>query len=122
MGGLMKKAPNALLVLCGTIIALAILASLVFLSAKGKDAAEVRGFVNILVNFGGLILGATATVAAGSANRTAEEAREAAQTTVSQTNGALDARIQYAIEKALQRQVDGDVPPPSPPSGQLPLI
>lgn len=115
----MKKAPNALLVVCGTVIALAILGSLVYLSAQGKDAAEVRGFVNILVNFGGLILGATATVAAGSANRTAEEAREAAQTTVSQTNGALDARIESAITSALERQAatnaeDGNHTPEPP--------
>lgn len=120
--GLMKNAPNTVLVICGTMIALAILASLVFLANAGKDSSAVKDFVQILVGLATLVVGGTAAVSAGSAARTSGEAKDAAEQAVSQTNGQLDRRIQNAIQTALQRQVDGDVPPRTPGPGEDPLI
>ncbi len=107
----MKNAPNTVLVICGTVIAVSILGALVFLSARGSDASAVKEFVNILVNFAGLIVGGTAAVAAGSAARTAGEAKDAAEQTVAQTNGQLDERIERAITSALARQSEKDRDP-----------
>lgn len=119
---LMKNAPNTVLAICGTVLAISILGALVFLANAGKDATPVKDFIQILVGLAATAVGGTAAVAAGSAARTAGEAKDAAEKTVSQTNGQLDDRIERGIQRALQRQADGDVPPPSPGSGQLPLI
>ncbi len=104
-----SKAPNPILVVCATAILIAILGAYVFLSANGKDAAEISRFVNTILNFGMIVLTGVGVTAAGAAAKTSTEAKEAAEQAVKQTNGDLDARITTAIETALRRQ-NGETP------------
>ncbi len=106
----MKFASNGVIIVCGTILALAVLASYVFLANSGKDAAEISRFVNTLLNFAMLVIGSIAAVTGSAAAKASQEARDSAQQTVSQTNGALDARIETAIVNALERQANGETP------------
>lgn len=99
---LVKKAPNAVTVICVTVFALAILASLVYLSASGKDATEISRFVNVVLNFAMLIIGGVGAVAAGAAAKTADDAKSAAQEAARQTNGPITSRLE-TMEVVLQR-------------------
>lgn len=101
---IMKNSPNGVIIICGTILAVSVLAAYVYLANAGKDAAEISRFVNTLLNFAMLLIGSVGAVAAGSAARTSQEAKDAAEQAVSQTNGQLDARIETAILSALGRQ------------------
>ena len=112
---IVKKAPNSILIVCGTIFALAVLASYVFLANSGKDAAEISRFVNTLLNIAGITVGGIAAVSAGSAATTSQEAKDAAEKAgeaatqaASQTNGVLDARIEAAITSALATQQEAN--------------
>lgn len=116
---IMKNSPNGIIVICGTILAVSVLAAYVYLANAGKDAAEISRFVNTLLNFAMILIGSVGAVAAGSASKTASEAKQAAEQAVSQTNGQLDQRIEAAILSALERQAlhnsaAGDVPPDHP--------
>jgi len=102
--GIVKNAPNGVIIVCGTILAISVLGAYVFLANSGKDAAEISRFVNTLLNFAMILVGSVGAVAAGAAAKSSEQAKDAAQTAVSQTNGQLDVRIQTAIESALSTQ------------------
>ena len=73
----MRKSPNSVIVVCATLVALAVLASYVYLSANEKDAAEISRFVNTVLNFIAVAGIATTGVVAGAAAKSAGEAKDA---------------------------------------------
>lgn len=114
----MKKAPNAVTLVCATVFALAVLASLVYLSASGKDSTEISRFVNTVLNFAMLIIGGVGAVAAGAAAKTAEDAKSAAddakssaEQAAAQTNGPITSRLE-AMEQILARMAHDREKPP----------
>lgn len=100
---LMKNVPNVAWA-CLTVAFLAVVTAFVVLAVTGADAAEFRGFLNIVANFAGILVGGGGLVfAAAGANR--------AQKAVEQTNGSLDERIQRALGEALKDQRADDTAP-----------
>ena len=89
----LKKAPTSLKVGVLAIVLLATIAYLggyVLLALNGVDTTDYRALLNTGFNYVGILFGATATVGAVSAARSANRTEE-------QTNGTLtarDARIQ----------------------------
>ena len=92
----MKNVPTAAWV-CLTVAFLAVTTAFVVLAAIGADAAEFRGFLNVVANLGMLLLGGGSVVYAGAAARNSQQAAE-------QTNGQLDARIRANVTEALNTQ------------------
>lgn len=92
----MSKIPTPIWV-CLTVAFLGVVAAFVVLSATGSDAAEFRGFLNIVMNLAGLVLSGGAAAYAGKA--------------VSQTNGSLDRRIEQGVSAALEAQRAEDTQP-----------
>jgi hypothetical protein len=97
-----KKAPvpMAVLIVCGTVIAITVILCLTVLSYYGKDASEVRSLVNTVVNLATLILSGGAFVVSGAGYRSAK-------TTEENTNGSLDTRITKAVRAALTQDRRG---------------
>ncbi len=101
---MLKNAPNAVIIICATVLCLGVLGAYVFLANQGKDAAEISRFVNTLLNFAMILVGSVGAVAAGAAAKSSAEAKQVAEKAVEQTNGSLDTRIQSAISSALSQQ------------------
>lgn len=83
-----RKTPTAVLVAAiaaGVVLTLAFLAGFVYLTVQGEDTTEYRGLVNLAMNAVTVLLGAIAAVGASSAARSASNAEE-------QTNGTLTAK------------------------------
>lgn len=97
---IVKKSPNGVIVVCVTLLLIAILASLTLLSSTGKDAAEISRFVNTILNFLTVAGVVTTGVVAGSAATSAQEAKDLAQQTVDQTNGPMTEKF-AALEAQL---------------------
>lgn len=91
------RVPGTVLAICATVVAVTVIAAFVFLAATGADATEFRAFINIALNVGAVALAGTGAVAAG-------VAAKSAGTAVQQTNGALDARMEHAFQRALTAQ------------------
>jgi hypothetical protein len=80
-----KKAPTSVLIAsigAGVVVSLGFLAGFVVLALNGQDTTEYRGLVNIAMNAVTVFLGAIAAVGATSAAKSASNAEE-------QTNGTL---------------------------------
>jgi hypothetical protein len=87
-----------------TVAFVAVVAAFVVLGVTGTDAAEFRGFLNVVSNLAGLLLGGGAVVYSGAAAKNSQQAAE-------QTNGALDERIEAGVRAALEAQRAADVLP-----------
>lgn len=92
----MNKIPTPVWV-CLTVAFLGTVGAFVFLSATDNDAAEFRGFLNIVMNLVTLLVTGAAAAYAG----------KAAQ----QTNGSLDERIKAGAAAALEEQRADDTAP-----------
>lgn len=97
----LKKTPNGVLLVCGTVVVLAVIASLTFLAWGGKDAAEIRSLINTVMNLASLILGGGAFVYSGMAAKRSDEAAE-------NTNGKMDQKIEAAVTRALTKSNGGE--------------
>lgn len=91
---LMKNTPNPILWICGTIVFVTVIAAFVVFGVTGADATEFRAFLNIVLNIAAVLLSGGAFVASGASAKSAAKAEE-------QTNGALDGRIQDAVQAAI---------------------
>lgn len=87
---------------CITVVVLAFVASITYLTAAGADTTEVRQTFNTLANFGGLLFGGVAAVGGTVAARNAQQAAH-------QTNGGLDARIEAGVQRALNARTGGSL-------------
>jgi hypothetical protein len=92
----LSKIPTPVWV-CLTAAFLGTVGAFAFLSYTGSDAAEFRGFLNIVMNLANLLVTGGALAYAG----------QAAQ----QTNGGLDKRVQAAARAALVEQRVEDTEP-----------
>lgn len=95
-----KKAPTAVLVAAigaGVVVTLAFLAGFVVLTLNGQSTTEYRGLVNLAMNAVTVFLGAIAAVGATSAAKSASNAED-------QTNGTLTAKDVEIHD--LRRQLD----------------
>lgn len=99
----MKNVPTAAWITIGVAF-VSTVAAFVVLSVTDSDAAEFRGFLNVVANIGGLLLGGGAVAYSGAAARNS-------QVTAEQTNGQLDERIAAAVAAALDTQRAADVAP-----------
>lgn len=90
---IVKNAPNALIwaVVCAFI---AVIAAFTVLAVTGASSADLRSFLNILLNTAGVLFGGGSLVAAGAAAKSAAKAEQ-------QTNGALDERIISGAKQAI---------------------
>jgi hypothetical protein len=96
------RVPGTVLAICLTVVAVTVIGSFVFLAATGADTTEFRSFVNTALNIGAVMLAGTGAVAAG-------VAAKSAGTAVQQTNGALDARMEKVLQRALATHLDTTV-------------
>lgn len=87
-----------------TAAVLALVGGFVVLAVNGSDSSELRWLVLTLLNVGGGAASVGGLVYAGAAARNSQVAAE-------QTNGALDARIQQGVERALTVQRADDTAP-----------
>ena len=94
---IMNKAPNGVITVCLTVVAITVILSFAALAWKSGDMSELRSLVNTIVNIATLALTGGALVVGGAAARSADQAAR-------QTNGALDARIEEAVAKAIARR------------------
>jgi formate/nitrite transporter FocA (FNT family) len=97
-----KKAPTAVLVSAiggGALITLGFLAGFVVLTLNGQDTTEYRGLVNLAMNAVTVFLGVITAVGATSAAKSASNAEE-------QTNGTLTARDETIA--ALLQKIDDE--------------
>jgi hypothetical protein len=92
----LSKIPTPVWV-CITVAFLATIGAFVFLSYTDSDAAEFRGFLNIVMNLANLVVTGGALAYAGVAAR--------------QTNGGLDERIERGAARALEQQRADDTAP-----------
>lgn len=90
-----KSAPTAVVVICATVVILAMLGSVVALSIFGKDAENLFRMLNILLNTLGVLTGTGALLYAGSAARSSARTEQ-------NTNGIMDQRMQAASKEAMQ--------------------
>lgn len=97
----MGKAPPTVLVVCGTVVGVAVLICMTVLAYFEKDAETLVRVINTVMNAAGVLLGAGAFVYSGSA---AKRADDAANTVA---NGDLDRRIRAAVTRVLK---DSDIP------------
>lgn len=97
----LKKAPTALIVTMAVVIGVATVAYLggyVYLTAVGADTTDYRSLLNSAFNYGGILLGATTTVASVAAAKSSSKTEE-------QTNGNLTAlqnevkQLRAAVQK-----------------------
>ena len=94
----MSKAPNTVLVVCGTVMGVAVLICMTVLAYFEKDAETLVRVVNTVLNAAGVLLGAGAFVYSGSA---AKRADDAANTVA---NGDLDRRIRTALTRVMNER------------------
>lgn len=92
---IVRRAPSAVVVVCLTVVVLAVIATVGALSYAGRDASGIMSLVNTGLNFAGVLLGGSALVLSGTAARSAVKAEDA-------LNGQLDARIEQAVGRALR--------------------
>lgn len=92
----MAKAPNTVLVVCGTLLAAVVLLCLTFLAYFEKDTDTLIRLINTLLNAVGVLLGAGAFVYSGTAAKRADDAASTVQ------NGNLDRRIREAMSRVLR--------------------
>lgn len=92
---IMGKAPNTVIVVCATVMAITVLICMTVLAYFEKDAETLVRVINTVLNAAGVLLGAGAFVYSGSA---AKRADDAANTVA---NGGLDARIRTALRRVL---------------------
>lgn len=95
----MRNTPGWVVWICGTILALAVIVSFVFLAATGADATDFRTFLNTALNIVTVLLGGGAFVAASAAAKSADKAEK-------QTNGAPGG-IQDTIRQAIREELNG---------------
>lgn len=100
---LMRNVPGVAWV-CLTVAFLAVVGAFVVLDVTGTDGTEFRGFLNIVANLAGIVLGGGGLIYSSAAQRSAAQAAR-------QTNGDLDGRIQAAVSEALAAQRAVDVAP-----------
>ncbi len=95
----MRNTPGWVVWVCGTVIALAVIGSFVFMGATGADSTEFRTFLNTALNVVSVLLGGGAFVAASAAAKSAGNAEK-------QTNGAPGG-VQDTIRKVIQEELNG---------------
>lgn len=93
--GLVKKAPNNVLVICISLLAAVVVLCLTFLAYNERDTDALIRYVNTLLNAVGVLLGAGAFIYSGSA---AKRANDVANTV---ENGEFDKRIRRAVSNVL---------------------
>lgn len=87
---LFVKTPNWVLAICGTIVALALIAAVTVLTATGSNSDDLLRLVNTIFNFGGIILGGGAWITGAAAARSAsnlEDRAEVIRVKEEKTNG-----------------------------------
>lgn len=95
----LKKAPTSLVVAIVVVVGVATVAYLagyVYLTATGADTTDYRGLLNTGFNYVGILFGGTAAVASVSAARSASNAED-------QTNGTLTAHVEKIADEAATR-------------------
>lgn len=92
---LIGKAPNNVIIVCGTILAAAFLGCLTILAVYGKDAESLFRLMNLLMNGITVLISAGAFVYAGSAAKSSDD-------TAGQLNGEFDKRIRLAVAEVLE--------------------
>lgn len=92
-----KPAVPPYVVVCLTLVVLAVIASFVVLAVTESDATEFRGWLNTVLNLGGIVLGGGAVAFSASADRKAGKAAE-------QTNGGLEARLRTVVRAENEKQ------------------
>jgi hypothetical protein len=75
----MNKAPNWVIWICGTIIALALIASVTVLTAAGASSDDLIRLIQTIFNFGGIILGGGAWITSAAAAKSASNLEDRAQ-------------------------------------------
>lgn len=95
LGEVMRNVPNALFYTVGACF-IAIIAAFVVLAWNGSSTADLRAFLNTILNIASVLLGGGSLVFAGAAAKSAGRAEQ-------QTNGALDDRIAEGVSRALTR-------------------
>ena len=95
-----QKAPNAVIVICGTLIVLTLIGSVVALSVFGKDTDSLFKMLNTLLSATGALAGTGAFLYSSAAARAATHAEETVTNGDSTAN--LDERIQSAVIQAMQ--------------------
>lgn len=73
---LVNKAPNWVLVVCGTILSLALVSAVTLLSITGSSTDDLIRLVNTVMNFLGILLGGGAWVTAAAAARSAHNVEQ----------------------------------------------
>ena len=96
-GNVVKKAPSAVLLICGTVVVVAIIGAGTALSLYGKDTEALIRVINTLMNALGILTGTGALLYAGAAAKSSAKVEEKT------SNGELDARIEDAVKIALQQ-------------------
>jgi uncharacterized membrane protein len=76
VGETVQKAPNWILVVCGTVFGLAVLASITAITLAGKDADDLIRVINAVLNVLGIVAGAGAWISAGAAGRSASNVEQ----------------------------------------------
>lgn len=104
---------NNTMIVCATVLGLAVLASVVFLIDTGRGTEELIKFINAAVGTIGALTGAGAFIYA---KRGAVHSEQAAE----QTDGVLEARMSRIVAQELDRRQLGTPPPPPRRPGQTP--
>lgn len=85
----------------GTVVAVTFIICLTLLAMEGKSSEDLSRLLNTGLNVLGVLLGGGALWRVGTAAREASGARQEAAQAAAQTNGALDARIEAAVQRAI---------------------
>lgn len=94
--------PTGALIIAVTTVIVVVIACLTLLAYAGKDASQLRSFINTVLNIGSVVLSGGGLIYAGSANAKASQAADKSAQAADQTNGGLDARIHAAVTRALE--------------------
>ena len=73
---MVTKTPNWVLVVCGTIVAIAVIAAITLLSFVGKSSDDLIRLLNTVMNVASTVLAGGAFVAAGAAANTARNVEQ----------------------------------------------
>lgn len=104
----MKNAPNSL-IWAVALCFVAVIGAFVFLSATGSDTADLRTFLNTILNVVSAIFSGGALVVAGAAARSAGKVQEQTE------NGHFTEQVREGVSRALAPQQSTAVRPQKPP-------
>lgn len=102
------KAPNSVVIVCVTVVLLAVIGSVLLLSLYNKDADNLIRVINTLLNALGFIAGTGSLLYAGAAARssakTEEKTEAVAEVSEKLANGELDETIRRAVSSAVRKE------------------